>query len=254
MKSTESQLRSWIEWLYRLLRPQGHARIALAVIALGGALLVSPIWEPLLRGAAKKYFDVDIDPPASPFFGLVLIVLALVYHFLSMKLEKEGVQADRQNKIEQERKARGHDLEIANRIRELFPEPRQTSFFNRMINEHACRNSETTALGSVINYIDSAEAHFLNSDLRSAASAFADAGAALQKFIGLRFFVYPKHDRSEDRQFAMQPSWNVDREGKGTPEQEERYDKLTAEMEGLLRTMDDAYISMIKKFHEELLV
>jgi hypothetical protein len=69
-----------------------------------------------------------------------------------------------------------------------------------------------------------------------------------------KFFIYPKDRNERPLMFAMQPSWNLDREGNGSAEQQEKYDALTAELDAFVEKMSDAYDALIKAFHERLLV
>lgn len=82
-----------IEWLYALLRPKWHHRIAWSVVAAGIALTANPIWEPYLRSFAINLLNFPIDPPESDTLGVYLVAMGLIYHFLMSYMELRNVPA-----------------------------------------------------------------------------------------------------------------------------------------------------------------
>jgi hypothetical protein len=89
--------------------------------------------------------------------------------------------------------------------------------------------------------------------LRDRVKDFTEASAKLLHFMAYKFFVFPSEQRESPLRFAMQPNWNVDREGNWSAEQEEKYTALTEELETHVEQMSETYDELIKAFHTQLL-
>jgi hypothetical protein len=146
-----------------------------------------------------------------------------------------------------------HDRQLAARVRETFPERQKQKLTSDLLNAHAYWDTQSNCLSDAIHYLDSAEAHFLDEVLRQRAREFAEAGAELSKFMGYKFFVYPKESRDRPLMFAMQPNLNVDREGNGSVVQQDKYDVLTDELDSHVNKMSATYDELIRAFHKQLL-
>lgn len=146
-----------------------------------------------------------------------------------------------------------HDKKLAMRFREIFPEESKRRLTSDLHNQHAYSDRESHMLAEMVVFLEAAETHFLNENLRDLAKELVESGEALLSYMGLKFFVYPDHQTNSPLRFAMQPNWNMDREGNGSPEQIRKYDALTKELERLVWNMSGAYDSLIKSFHTVLL-
>ena len=190
--------------------------------------------------------------PTSPIVGLVLVGLGLLYHYGAMRADAQS----RSTKIEQEHREAerrsAHDRKLAQRFRELLSETSQEGFVDRLMHQHACFLDEIGLVEDAGHFLGSAEAHFLSPEIAAASKSFLERTAPLLKFIGSRFFRYPNRQSGARLQLAMQPNWNIDRDGSGDPEEEDRYNKLTAELEGAVRDWAAANRGLIVSFHEEL--
>lgn len=166
---------------------------------------------------------------------IVLLVFQLIFLAPYQLLKRERLNranAERKTAIEvsHNRQIIEHDAKLASKLRRILPEPRMQKLTSNLLNEHAYRDTENRTLGDAITFLDSAEAHFLIENLQKGVKEFADAGADLLRFMGLKFFVYPSEQREPPLRFAMQPNWNLDREGDGSDEQIRKYDTLTDEL------------------------
>ena len=138
-------------------------------------------------------------------------------------------------------------------MREIFPEASEVKLVSDLLNQHAYWDIQGDKLSDALHFLDSVESHFLIEDLRNLANEFVKSGAELLDFMGLKFFVYPRGRTERPLYFAMQPSWNLDREGNGSDEQVRKYDSLTRELESHVGKFSRAYEELIRAFHRALL-
>lgn len=186
-------------------------------------------------------------------FILQLIFVAPFQLWRSERSKNATLEAGSQLNDSHRQEVIEHDRKLAARVREIFPEPHKQKLTSDLLNAHAYWDTQSNCLGDAINFLDSAEAHFLDEVLRQRAKEFADAGAELSKFMGYKFFVYPKERRDRPLMFAMQPNLNVDREGNGSVEQQDKYDALTDESDAHVNKMSATYDELIRSFHKQLL-
>ena len=232
-----------VEWLYRMVKPKAHNRIAWIVVAAGIGLVLSPWWEPVLRAVMKRVFGIDVDPPTPPLFGLALIVAGLGYHLFAYRIETLGERERQQASI-------AHDRKQVARFCGALREHDLDRFLYRMENEHAYLSSEITSVRASAVMLHSIEMHFIDGDVRKQAASFTSAVLELGRFCGRNFFVYP--DRaSDDPQYAMHPAKNWDR-GSPTEMQEQEYTQHEAELEELVVAVRDEYRRLVASFHERL--
>lgn len=244
------ECRKFIEWAYALLKPKTHNRIALVLIVAGVAASASPVWEPVLRALTQKFFDVSIESPTSSWVGVIIIAMGLIYHYGTMSIESSTQE---RGLIIQEKQA-AHDSEIANEFRKRFSENQKDNLFGRLYNEHACFTDQIRALGDVARLMQSADMHFLDLVINNLTNEFVAKSFELIGFINIRFFVFPRHEIAGRTQLAMQPSWNIDREGSGDPEDMRKYDDLAKELYNFLESWELSYNDLIHSFHERLYV
>jgi hypothetical protein len=250
---TIETLKTFIEWLYKLLYPKTHNRIALATVIAGIGLAASPVWEPFARALLEKIFFIKIDPPTSPIFGIVLVGLGLLYHYGTAKIE--AGKTDLKNNREHKRALQivTHDLNLANQFRKILSDDKKDSFIHRIEANHACMNTDVNQIEDSVQFLSKPETYFLDESLRKKSTEYVTATNKLLNFISLKFFVYPREAIGEKYQFAMQPSLNIDREGEGREGDFEKYDALTDDLYELTKKVSEKYDELIKLFHEKLL-
>jgi hypothetical protein len=146
-----------------------------------------------------------------------------------------------------------HDKELASRLREIFPEGEKQVLRSNLLNQHAYWDTQSGKLMQAVLFVESAEAHFLEKEVQKRAKDFAEASGSLLHFMAYKFFVYPQDQRTSPIRFVMQPNLNADRDGDGSVEQDRKYDALTEQLEAHVEQMSDAYDTLIKAFHAQLL-
>jgi hypothetical protein len=146
-----------------------------------------------------------------------------------------------------------HDKKLADELRKIFPEGQKQRLESDLLGEHAYWGTQSNMLIEGVHFLELAETHFLEDEVRKRAEDFVNASAALLNFMAYKFFVYPNDQRESPLRFAMQPSWNIDRDGNGSIEQHRKYEALTKQLEAHVEQMADTYDKLIEAFHTQLL-
>lgn len=235
-----------------------------AVNGLAGAAIagVALIWPGILNLASRS--DWWGDPVnwlgsfllygATAWIALFTIQFIFLAPFQLWRNERaRNINTTSNEANNRDREVVEHDKKLAAEIRELFPESQKQKLCSDLLNQHAYWNAQSHFLIDATHFLASAEAHFLDTVLQRRAKDFVEASDKLLEFIGLKFFIYPSDQRDSPLRFAMQPNWNIDREGNGSPEQMTKYDTLTEQLEASVEKMSLAYDEMIKGFHTQLL-
>jgi hypothetical protein len=252
MRADAATIRSWIEWAYALFKPKVHNRIALVLVIAGVASAATPVWEPYLRAAAAKYLALDVDVPGSPWIGVAIILVAVLYHLGAQYTEAALVKVQSAASKSQLDRALKHDQEIADRFRHTFPEHSRDSLVRWLLDDHSCFTDQLNGLEESVVFLQSAEAHFLNQSVRELAARLIKPSTEMLGFVSYKFFPFPKDQRGDRLRIVLAPGLNVDREGDGTAEQSRKYNTLAEELEKLVRNWSDAYDALIVGFHQHL--
>lgn len=229
--------------------------------AIAGAAL---IWPGILTFASTKVWWAEAVNWLGSFVVYAAIAWVFIFAFQLIFLaphklwrrEYERITKSEETHRSQERRNRQivkHDKDLATRLREVFPEGEKQKLTSDLWNQHAYWSTQGDLLSNAVHFLGSAETYFLDETLRERAKDFREASAKLLHFMAYKFFVFPNEQRESPLRFAMQPNWNVDREGNGSAEQEEKYGALTAELEARTEEMSESYDELIKAFHTQLL-
>lgn len=243
-----------MEWLYALLKPRVHNRIALAVVFCGVAQFLTPFWLPIVEAFVREYFGVEsISIPEHPIYGIVLAGLGLTYHYLVMHLELGRSHADSIIENENNNKNIEHDKKLAIKIRASFPIKVRNSMYFHMYNNHLYESYHSDGLHDFMHMAGDSEFVFLLQPLESQLEVVLRRAAVLSEFMALKFWIWPEGQRGEDGfRFALWPWGNVDRAGTGEIEQMKKYNEMGTEMERLLTEFRTSFDELIRLFHTEL--
>lgn len=229
--------------------------------AVAGAAL---IWPGILKFASAKVWWAEAVNWLGSFIVYATIAWAFLFTFqfiflapyqLWIREHGRNTQSEANDRIQVRRRREviKHDKKLAAQVRKLFPETQKQKLASDLWNQHAYWSTQSNLLSDAVHFLSSAEAYFLEETLRERAKVFTEASANLLHFTAYKFFVFPNEQRVSPLMFAMQPNWNVDREGNGSAEQEEKYSALTGQLEAHVGRMSESYDELIKAFHTQLL-
>jgi len=216
-----------------------HARITKYALTIGGAILLGPLWQPLLIALISNTLDVTVEQTPAV-YGLIIIGFALLF-FFSVEFLKS---VDLRNKKSDQRDC---DKKTMEKLRALMSEQHADSFLSRVLNDHSYVSRDSTALCEIEEFVDSAETHFFTPNLADYAWEYREKSTDLMKFLALEFF--PTRNLSR---FVLFPAGNWDR-GSPNEKQRKQYSALTKELEKKVKLWRDARNALYKLANENML-
>lgn len=238
-----TRLAALFEKIWPLIRPAASTRLAWLVAAAGVALLVQPFWEPILVAAAARYLAVEVDDLPGPGWGLALIVIALVYHYLMVRGQSLDQRLSRD-------RVRDHDKSIVERLEKDYPLKDLEILADSVGTDHSYFLDQNN-LGKLTRALRDPVNRFLDKSLAASAEQLADVSSKLSIFLQQHFFVFGKWERMR---LALYPDLNEDRAERGRPTAEDRalYHQRARELHALLDEVDAAREDFVVKSHHRL--
>lgn len=224
----------WIDRLLRIwtaVRPLAHTRLTLVALALGGAILVGPLWEPFVRSAVHHYLSIELDPLTKPIWGLAVIGIAFAYHaavtYFTLRPPHRA-------------EASHHDISLAEKLRSDFPHQDIVEVANDVGGSHRYYGDSHRKFRELARFLQRPENEFVDLECRNAADVLREAVVSFSNFLAQHFFVFPDRQRGENWQFAMYPELTWDT-GAPTPEQEEIYRARARELNETIDALEGAF-------------
>jgi hypothetical protein len=239
--------------VYSILKGLPHHRLAMLTVSVGALIIAGPFWEPYLRAAVEKTFDVRIDLPASPFWGAALIALGLGYH-LSMTWIASGEKtalAAREAQIED--RIRNHDVPIFQRFIAESPEFPFKKALGDITSDHAYTSTQSTLIAGTFYFLDTVGNKFNDVTVQEKASTLEKCLDELTAFTAEHFTVYGPILRGDVLRLCMEPQWNIDRGGNPTREESIKYIELGRQLAEIVRATNVAYEDLLRTGHQRLL-
>ncbi|QDH74242.1 hypothetical protein [Brevundimonas sp. M20] len=238
-----TRLVALFEKIWPLIRPAASTRLAWLVAAAGVALLVQPFWEPILVAAASRYLAVEVNDLPGPGWGLALIVVALVYHYLMVRGQSLDQRLSRG-------RVREHDKPIVERLDKDYPLTDLESLAHSIGADHTYFLDQNN-LGELVHALRDPANRFLDESLAASAEQLAEVSSKLGIFLQQHFFVFGKWQRMR---LALYPDLNEDRAERGHPTAEDRalYKQHASELHALLDEVDAAREDFVVKSHHRL--
>ena len=241
-------------WLQPIFLPRFNTKITSIVVVAGLGIVATPLWEPIVVEVIRSIAGIEVSLPGESWHGLVLVGVGLVYNVVSQLLDSANRNIEAKASSEKLEVQRLHDCEIAKRIRIELPQEAKDNLIYRLWNEDACLQSDCGFLDRIRDCLLSVETVFIDSEVKIASERLLEVTLKLNSFIAYKFFVYPERQSLEmDKQFALQPNWNVDRGGSGSPEDDCKYFSLQAELNNLTKEFERTFNNLFSLFHTRLL-
>lgn len=120
--------------------------------------------------------------------------------------------------------------------------------------DHSHYMSETMRLESFVRFLRSPDSRFISTTIRQEAEALGSVIGELLAFLATHFFVYPQNQARDDTRFCMYPSLNIDRDGDGTNDQDEKYELFTTQLIAKLDAVEHAYKVYRERVRTELAI
>lgn len=252
----ESRLDKVISLLLKWLWPPFHNRITRTVIVIGGVIAASPLWERLVEFALKYLNGMDLEQQTQPWWGVVLIVAALIYNYGFHRLKSQEQRISEYVKVEEMRiqredkaKADESDKIVAQRFLAICSEESLQSALSWIGSDHSYFKTAYDAFEAFEYFGKLIENKFINERVETAASMFYSHCGTLTTFLAQHFFMMHR-----ENQFYLYPELNCDRRGNGTSEQEAQYGRYVNELMDILTRTQQSYSNVRSAIRHELLI
>lgn len=158
-----------------------------------------------------------------------------------------------ERKIQEKRNS--HDLEIFQQSDEILTEEKLGRILGILFGGHEYREQDFEIIAKFGEFAQKTKNQYLNSQINEKYNQFAFNINELINFLVHKFFIYPEKQDYENARFCMQPDLNPDRGNLGFhPEYIGIYDKLTEDLNTILRNVEQSYIEYRKTIKENLFV
>ncbi len=225
--------------LIKLLKPEFYNKITWAIVVAGLAILSTSLIDKLINAVFKISFNIEITDGNDAVVGLALVVIGLVYHLLSRKIE---IQESNSTKREQDAKRSEHDIEVFNRTNEIMGETTLKDILDWIGTDHSYESDQKSIIDRFFHEAREHNNSYLHAEIEVKKQDFIISLGKLRSFLSLNFFVYPK-EQVKIRRFCLYPELNMDRGGFPTPEQSQRYDEKAEEMFALIDSAYENYVN-----------
>jgi hypothetical protein len=242
-----------LERLLKILRGLPHNRLALITVSAGAVVVSGPFWEPYLRAAAEKYLEIKISLPIEPSYGIGIIGLGLVYHFLMALLasrENISIRSLEQQSID---KIIAHDLPIFQAFVNGVPENAFKNAMSSILNDHSYTSEQSAMFRGGYYFLDTVSNEFNDNALQTNATELKNAIDVLSSFLSTHFFVYGPLLKGDIIRFCLDPQLNIDRGGLYDPDNNRKYAELSDQLSPLVDAAVAAYDRLLRACQKRLL-
>ena len=172
------------------IKPKFYDKITWTLIISGLGLFTTPLFEKLLSALIEKYANVKILDENASNYGLIIILLGLVYNITAKLIEYKIVIIEREPSPEQ-KLHKQLDLNLLRRIREILPSNGSIAFIKR--NNFAGFSfdwDEMEQLHAFITETEKPEFRFIDSELETFKESLSiNIRAFLNKLASNSFYV-----------------------------------------------------------------
>lgn len=237
--------------ILNFFRPKFYNRITWVVVCAGISMMSTSLIEKIVEVLFEKTFNLALTGSSDVAWGFGLVCTGLIYHLINTGLFELVTTEKKHIEIESKK---AHDKNIFQQANELMKEEEFSDLLSWLLNDHSYTTNKCRKLEMFCDFLVKTENQFLLNELKTPAQSFLSCSHRLIEFLCLRFFVYPSSQTRTDMRLCMQPSWNIDRDGGGSPEEFEKYAKLTKELEQYVLDTQKHYHELRKNIKNQIFI
>jgi hypothetical protein len=152
---------------------------------------------------------------------------------------------DRRARMEQ------HDIECFRRADETMAEADLNKVLDRLTTDDSYYANDYRKLEAFRHFVGQEQNVFMIPSIADAGRALTQSLWALEKFVGVELFVYP---RGQTEMHCLAPWLNVDREGKGAPGDHQQHSNKRDELDRLVGEVKRSYRDWRRQVREQLFI
>lgn len=239
--------KEWIELaltVYERLRPKFYNKLTWAVVTAGLAIAMSPIWwHVVLRQLIFPVFGIDVEFDISPWIGVSLVVLGLIYHLIADKLV---------HLVEWQTIAENldHDAAIYNQFIADLERINARHVVEQLEVSHSYWDVDFDNVCSIVTSLSAPEKKFLSRELKEQASEVIRTFTELYDYMASTFDKFPYEQSGKKSRIVLSPRENIDM--LGTPQTMTNYDTTAQEFLRHLSVYKNAYEMFVQLAHKTL--
>ena len=144
--------------------------------------------------------------------------------------------------------------EILREARLILSDEQIEDYVETLQCDHAYYMDKSSRIDKFARYLASTSNQFLTPSIHEATGRFLVAWREAGSFLSYKFFVFPNRQTEPPFRLCMTPALNMDREGNGSPEQVDKYDGLTSDLEQLTEKLIAEYRALRTEIKNALVI
>lgn len=234
--------------ILQFLLPKFYNRLTWVIVIAGISLMAnSLLWE-ILNAILKINFQITIINENDPIFGLICILLALIYNAFINSLEYKKETHKLVDRIKDEEESKDHDRLTFQTYDEILPEEKFENFIGRLWGSHETHSDYLVSLDRYVDHARKSSNSFVINELEELKEKFTKDLHELGMFVGLNFFT----TRFNVEISQMHPDGNWDRSNFVTPESDAHYQECTVKLNKLIHDAQESYRTYRRRVKEIL--
>lgn len=241
---TKEECIEWALTVYERLRPKFYNKLTWVVVTAGLALVTSPVWwHEVIRQVLIAEFGIDVEVDISPWIGVSLVALGLIYHLIADKLGHLVEWREIAEELD-------HDAAIFNDFMADLKRTNAADIMEQLGGSHYYMDVDFDHVRSVVRSLSKPEKQFLSGELKEQASEVVRTFSDLCDYMAPKFDMYPHSQLGKKSRIVLSPYDNIDM--LGTPDTMASYDKTAREFLGKLSVYNKAYETFVDVAHKTL--
>lgn len=146
-----------------------------------------------------------------------------------------------------------HDRKLFESFNSVITEEHIKDLLDRLYSDHSYMFQEIQSLWRAQEFLEKTGNRFLSSKLENQAKQLLHAIRSLHEFITLHFFECNSPQQNDIR-LCMHPDWNIDRGGTGNRQEVIQYEKMTNNLNSVIKTLFQQYNTFRDQVKKELYI
>jgi len=237
--------------LIEIIRPKFYNRITWVVVSVGLALVSTGLLEKVISVSIEKSFNIKLTGENDVAWGFSLVAIGLLYHLATTSIYE---LVSKNETLAKQQKYIDHDQAIFQQANEIMSGDYLSDFLHWLGNDHSYNIEDTHKLDRFCQFLARDENQFLTSGLELVTQQFLKSSLKFLEFSAYKFHIFPNNQTCDNPRLCMTPALNMDREGDASPDQVQKYDSLTAELESLIGDLREKYSVFRAEIKKSLII
>lgn len=235
--------------LIKIFKPEFYNKATWFLLVAGVSLVSTKFIEKVISILFEINFDISFTDGNDNLIGLAIIIITLIYHFFSRKMEADS---EIKKHLETRTKEREHDIIKFKLLEENLGFQKYNDILTYIITDHSYYRSKFRPIENFLAESKNPASEFITKNIEKHRKTLLKSILDLQSFLVHNFDpILVKNP--DDVRYRMLPDLNIDRSTRyPSIEEQKTYDEKSKELdEKVYQAMDD-YIKLRRCVKEEL--